>query len=847
MTAMTGGTGGTPPPDTGTGAGGGKGARPGSAHAGRPGKPGWGRRLRFLSGASLAAKVVAGSGAALFLGVLVLSLGSIRYQREHLHEELAAGGDRLGTTIRLGARYAMMLNARDEINQIISDVARQKDIVSIRIYNKEGVIKFSGDPGEVERRTNIRDEACAACHRTAEPRKWLALHERTRVFTDEGGRRLLGSLTPIMNEPGCSGEPCHFHPADKLVLGALEVGLSLEAAEAEVLSFQTRVVTLAAAVFLLGATAVHLFLRRFLTRPVARLIEGTRAVARGGTVDLSDVRQQDEIGELAGAITRMARDISGKQAELNRQRDEYQRLFDQVPCAITVQDKNLRLLKYNRMFRENFTPKPGDFCFQAYKGRTGKCPNCAVEMTMQTGLAHCSEESGFHTDGSRAHWIVHTSPVFDAEGRVTAAMEMTLDITDRKELEEKLRRSELKYHAIFNHIPSAVFVLDQQTLEVVDCNSTAEKVYGWPREEMKGRSFLDLFPADERERYASQLKAFTVLNRARNVARDGRPFHVDIMLSPAEYLARQVLLVTTTDITERLEAEQKVIQAGKMATLGEMATGVAHELNQPLTVIKTAGGFLLRKVTRGEPIDPEILATMAREIDGHVDRASRIIGHMRDFGRRSDLALERVDLNAVLQSATEFFSRQLSLRGIDIDWRLAEPLPPVMAVANRLEQVFINLLLNARDAIEERSEKEPGAPRRISVETSADDRRVTVAVCDTGGGIPPALLPRIFEPFFTTKKVGKGTGLGLSISYGLVREFGGSIQASNLPEGGACFTLRFPVTSGTVGAAPRTAGDAGSALSAASGASGASGAPGASEPNGAPGAVADGGGEGDAA
>lgn len=839
MTAMTAGTGGASLASTGTstGADGGAGARPG-AHAGRPGKPGWGRRLRFLPGASLAAKVVAGSGAALFLGVLVLSLGSIRYQREHLHEELAAGGDRLGTTIRLGARYAMMLNARDEINQIISDVARQKDIVSIRIYNKEGVIKFSGDPDEVERRTNIRDEACAACHRTAEPRKWLTLHERTRVFTDEGGRRLLGSLTPIMNEPGCSGEPCHFHPADKLVLGALEVGISLEAAEAEVLSFQTRVVTLAAAVFLLGATAVHLFLRRFLTRPVARLIEGTRAVARGQKVDLSDVRQQDEIGELAGAITRMARDISGKQAELNRQRDEYQRLFDQVPCSITVQDKNLRLLKYNRMFRENFTPKPGDFCFQAYKGRTGKCPNCAVEMTMQTGLAHCSEESGFHTDGSRAHWIVHTSPVFDAEGRVTAAMEMTLDITDRKELEEKLRRSELKYHAIFNHIPSAVFVLDQQTLEVVDCNSTAEKVYGWPREDMKGRSFLDLFPPDERERYASQLRAFTVLNRARNVARDGRPFHVDIMLSPAEYLARQVLLVTTTDITERLEAEQKVIQAGKMATLGEMATGVAHELNQPLTVIKTAGGFLLRKVTRGEPIDPEILATMAREIDGHVDRASRIIGHMRDFGRRSDLALERVDLNAVLRSATEFFSRQLSLRGIDIDWRLAEPLPPVMAVANRLEQVFINLLLNARDAIEERSEKEPGAPRRISVETSADDRRVTVAVCDTGGGIPPALLPRIFEPFFTTKKVGKGTGLGLSISYGLVREFGGSIQASNLPEGGACFTLRFPVTSGTVGAAPTTAGDAGSAPSA---------APGASGSNGAPGVVADAGGEGDAA
>lgn len=173
MAAMTAGTGGTTSGDRGpdkgkgpgTGSGADAGASPGSAHAapaartGRPGKPGWGRRLRGLPGGSLAAKVVAASGAALFLGVLVLSLGSIRYQREHLHDELAAGGDRLGTTIRLGARFAMMLNARDEINQIISDVARQKDIVSIRIYNKEGVIKFSGDPDEVERRTNIRDEA----------------------------------------------------------------------------------------------------------------------------------------------------------------------------------------------------------------------------------------------------------------------------------------------------------------------------------------------------------------------------------------------------------------------------------------------------------------------------------------------------------------------------------------------------------------------------------------------------------------------------------------------------------------------------------------------------------------
>jgi histidine kinase len=374
-------------------------------------------------------------------------------------------------------------------------------------------------------------------------------------------------------------------------------------------------------------------------------------------------------------------------------------------------------------------------------------------------------------------------------------MEMSIDVSALKKAEDRLRRSEQKYHAIFNNIPNAVFVLDAQTLDIVDCNHTVETLYGYERSQLTGMSFLDMFPEEERRRYASQLKAFTVLPRARNHRKDGSMLYVDIMLSPAEYHERTVLLVAASDVTERLETEQKLIQAGKMATLGEMATGVAHELNQPLTVIKTASSFIMRKIHRGEPVAPDVLETMAREIDSHVDRASGIINHMRDFGRQSDITLEPVNLNAVLQSSCEFFARQLSLRQIEVDWQLAEVLPPVMAMPNRLEQVFTNMLLNARDAIEERSERDPNAPRRITVRTTVEDREVVVRVCDTGKGIPRSLLNKIFEPFFTTKSVGKGTGLGLSISYGLVKDFGGSIQAANMPEGGACFILRFPSTS----------------------------------------------------
>jgi histidine kinase len=273
------------------------------------------------------------------------------------------------------------------------------------------------------------------------------------------------------------------------------------------------------------------------------------------------------------------------------------------------------------------------------------------------------------------------------------------------------------------------------------------------------------------------------------------------MLSPSEYLDYPVLLLTTHDITDRLEAEQKVVQAGKMATLGEMATGVAHELNQPLTVIKTASSFLMRKIREQAVVDPDILSTLATEIDSHVDRASKIITHMRNFGRRTDHVLEQVQVNDLLGASTEFFGRQLANRNIELVWNLAEDLPPIMATPNLLEQVFTNLLLNARDAVEERGDKDQDAPRRITISTWHEPPMVHVRITDTGAGVPPGLMPRLFEPFFTTKRVGKGTGLGLSISYGLVKDFGGVIlggtKEPSEPDGpGAMFTLRFPSTGG---------------------------------------------------
>jgi histidine kinase len=349
-------------------------------------------------------------------------------------------------------------------------------------------------------------------------------------------------------------------------------------------------------------------------------------------------------------------------------------LFDLVPCAITIQDRNYRILRHNTEFANMFGYKVGEYCFSAYKGRRQKCADCPLEKTFNDGLIHSSQESGLSKDGTSTYWIVKTTPIKDKNGNLIAAMEMSIDIT------------------------------------------------------------------------------------------------------------------------EQIETEHQLIQASKLATLGEMATGVAHELNQPLSVIKTASSFLTKKTNAKEPVDDKRLLVLLNKIDSNVDRASKIISHLRMFARKSDDRRDDVNINHLLENVFEIVNQQLKVRNIQIDKEYDNALPLITGDPIRLEQVFINLLLNARDAIEEKwkdRECRPG-DKRIVLKTAGKTGDVIVEIRDSGIGIPKKYQDKIFEPFFTTKEVGSGTGLGLSISYGIIKECGGSIRVRSAINEGSVFTVRLP-------------------------------------------------------
>ncbi len=481
--------------------------------------------------------------------------------------------------------------------------------------------------------------------------------------------------------------------------------------------------------------------------------------------------------------------------ELEKQINEYVNLFDLVPCIITIQDKNYKILKFNHEFADKFGAKGGEYCFKAYKRRNKKCVDCPLEKTFLDGNTHIEEQSGVNQDGTAVHWIVKTSPIKNSEGEIVAAMEMSINITQQKMLQKKLKKSEKKYHAIFNNIPDSIFVIDAESLNIIKCNDSAESIYGYTKEEMIKKKFIDLFVEKNKEMLASLIKTSFSLNKVKHKHKDASTLFVNIKISPSEYHGRKAYIISSSNITQSLETEHQLIQASKLTTLGEMATGIAHELNQPLSVIKTASTFIMKKKNKKETIDDDILLTMLSKIDSNVDRASKIINHMRQFSRKSNMEINRIQVNDVLNNALQIFNQQLHVRGIEVAKELDPHLPLILADPNCLEQVFINLILNARDAIEEKwgeNTIKPGE-KKIILKTHSDIQHVFVEVRDTGGGIPKEVAEQIFEPFFTTKVVGKGTGLGLSISYGIIKDCGGSIRAESGKGNGAVFIIKLPI------------------------------------------------------
>ena len=344
-------------------------------------------------------------------------------------------------------------------------------------------------------------------------------------------------------------------------------------------------------------------------------------------------------------------------------------------------------------------------------------------------------------------------------------------------------------------------------------NSQIEQLSGVSRENALGRKLSELFPvelADQFDRVRGETGIHHIYKFLLRPAVNGkgtgngngngsghslparfREATLNIAIAPLVSKDQEQIgrLIIFDDVTDRAELEQRLVQADKLSSIGLLAAGVAHEVNTPLAVISTYAQMLAKQMAEDSQ-KTLILDKIAKQ----TFRASEIVNSLLNFSRTSSTAFGDVNLNKVIQETLSLLEHQLQKAGIQIQSDLDANLPPIHGNTGKLQQVFLNLFLNARDAM--------SGGGTLEVRTWRDSGGVRVEVADSGHGIAPEHLHRIYDPFFTTKGAQKGTGLGLSVTYGIIQEHGGSIEVFNRPNGGARFRLELPLSRAAAARSP---------------------------------------------
>ena len=365
-------------------------------------------------------------------------------------------------------------------------------------------------------------------------------------------------------------------------------------------------------------------------------------------------------------------------------------------------------------------------------------------------------------------------------------------IVEREAAEDTLRESEQRYRLLFDAAPRPIWVYDRESLRFLAVNESAVRQYGWSREEFLAMAVTDLYPEEERAGVRAGIVRAGELERERRTRhrlRSGESREVLLVSHALPFAGRPARLVLVDDVTDRMRHDELLRRSERMASLGHTLAGVAHELNNPLAAIIGFAQLLLRDART--PDERSALETIHHE----AARAGRIVKDLLAFARRQDARpWAPVDLNAVVRHITDSQRYAIETRGIRRVVELAPALPRIMGDASQLEQVVLNLVVNARQALEGMLEASPtrSAPR-LTVRTRAENGRVLLEVADEGPGIPASQRERIWDPFWTTKGEGEGTGLGLSVVHGIVTAHGGTIAVGSEPGEGTRFVVSLPL------------------------------------------------------
>ena len=578
-------------------------------------------------------------------------------------------------------------------------------------------------------------------------------------------------------------------------------------------------------VILSGAIAFFLstWLQAIISEPIRHLSGVMDMVSKSQDYSLRAIRQDDdEIGDLTGYFNKMLAKIQGSHRQLQDNEDLLQSIINNANSLIYIKDLQGRYLMVNYRFREriltNLDKIIGYSDFELFPEELAKLYTSSDKKVIAEGKLLETEEDLPHKKGLHTY-ISARFPLYDSEGGIYAICGIGTDITKRKQDEEELRQLRNYLSNVIDSMPSALIGLDSAGC-ITRWNHEAEVFTGFDFAEVKGGYLSDYLP-----QFKSQMVKVKAAIREREVketakfaySSNGTSSFKDVTIYPLIANGIEGAVMRIDDVTERMQIEEMMVQTEKMMSVGGLAAGMAHEINNPLGIMVQAVQNIKRRVSPGikanERVASELgvpleticaylenrmVLTMVDDIKEAGNRAAKIVDNMLQFSRQSESSRQAAFVHELVDKTVELASNDYDLkkkfdfRYITLIREYDERTPQVNVVITEFEQVILNILKNAAQSFVDKDMKEEKPT--ITLRVWPEDEAVYVEVADNGPGISEEIKARVFEPFFTTKPVGQGTGLGLSVSYMIItNNHGGSMAVESVVGDGTVFTIKLPL------------------------------------------------------
>lgn len=522
--------------------------------------------------------------------------------------------------------------------------------------------------------------------------------------------------------------------------------------------------------------------------------------SKNGGVITYEIEINSMLYEERHSVQLVAREL-GPETGISQETTRLAAAVNSLNSAVTITDMNRKIIYINPAHKKCFGYEPGEllgmesnilFPFDDPSGVSKKIYD-AIQILGWEG-----ERIGVRKNGQVFPVYEKISVVKDKNGKSVGIVSVLDEITERKKLEQALKESEERYRTLVDTANTAIIAVNEKG-KITYVNPAAEKLFEYRHDELIDEDVTVLMPEKYKQLFRDKVSdsaesgfsgylentvEFTGLKKS------GVEVPLEISISKCRIEGTRIYTAIIMDITERKNLQEQLIQSAKLAAIGELISGVTHEVNNPLAIVMGYAEMILQ-----EPEIDEDMKQYVGIIFKESERARKVIQNLLSFARQHNPEKEKISVNELLNNTLLLAEYDIKKNNITVKKNYDQNLPSIMADPNQLQQVFLNLLINAQHAVSEKNGNGEILLETSLIEgnSSENETRVMITIRDNGKGIPDNILNRIFDPFFTTKPVNKGTGLGLSVSHGIIKEHGGNIYAENNPGEGASFRIELPV------------------------------------------------------